>query len=319
MSAAAPDGALAEEYAALRRGWGARRVERDAVALAGPDARDYLQGQCSQDVAALGVGESADALLLEPDGKLTALVRVVRTAEDRFVLDTDRGYRAAVAARLARFRLRAKVEIEEVAAAGWGCVALRGPRTPQALELAGGWVVPFEWNGVSGVDLLGPAAGSAAPAEARWCGEEAWEALRVEAGIPAMGRELDERTIAPEAGLVQRTVSFTKGCYTGQELIARLDARGNKVARRLCGVVLTGAGAAHRGGLDGAALVSVDGREVGKVTSSAWCPGLGAPAALGYLHRSAVVPGPLTVVTAAGPSGEPAVLEAVARPLPLVA
>ena len=138
MSAAAPDGALAEEYAALRRGWGARRVERDAVALAGPDAVDYLQGQCSQDVAALGVGESADALLLEPDGKLTALVRVVRTAEDRFVLDTDRGYRAAVAARLARFRLRAKVEIEEVAAAGWGCVALRGPRTPQALEVGRG-------------------------------------------------------------------------------------------------------------------------------------------------------------------------------------
>ncbi|MGO9456338.1 MAG: YgfZ/GcvT domain-containing protein [Acidimicrobiales bacterium] len=323
MSPAAPDGALAEDYAALRQGWAARRVERDAVALAGPDAADYLQGQCSQDVAALGVGETADTLLLEPDGKLTALVRVVRTAGDRFVLDTDHGYRAAVAARLARFRLRAKVEIEEVPADEWGCVALRGPLVPRLHEVDGAWVVVFDWNGVTGVDLLGPVADTAAPAETRWCGAAAWEALRVEAGIPAMGRELDERTIAPEAGLVGRTVSFTKGCYTGQELIARLDARGNKVARRLCGVVLTGPESASPGGLDGAALVAVDGREVGRVTSSAWCPGLSAPAGLAYLHRSVLVPGPVRVVTGAvlpgaGPFGEAPALEAEARPLPLV-
>ena len=68
------------------------------------------------------------------------------------------------------------------------------------------------------------------------CGDEAWEAVRIEAGVPVAGREMVEGTIAAEVGLVERTVSFTKGCFTGQELVARLDARGTKVARRLCGV-----------------------------------------------------------------------------------
>jgi folate-binding protein YgfZ len=101
-----------------------------------------------------------------------------------------------------------------------------------------------------------------------------------------MGRELTEKTIPQEAGsLVEHAVSFTKGCYTGQELVARLEARGANVARRLRGVVLDPAGE----GLDDVTLVLAD-REVGRLTSVAWSPRFAAPVALAYVRRDVVLP-----------------------------
>ena len=94
---------IEEETQALRFGAGAFRAPRDVLAVRGPDAETYLQGQLSQDVAALVVGASTDALLLEPDGKLTALLRVTRTDGQGFVLDLDAGFGDAVVARLRRF------------------------------------------------------------------------------------------------------------------------------------------------------------------------------------------------------------------------
>ena len=114
---------LEAETAALRRGAGAFRPARDVLAVRGPDAEAYLQGQLSQDVSALAVGASADSLLLEPDGKLSALLRVTRTDGQGFVLDVDGGYGDAVVARLRRFVLRSKVEMEPLA---WRCLSLRG-------------------------------------------------------------------------------------------------------------------------------------------------------------------------------------------------
>lgn len=315
------DAEVAEDYRALRQGTGARVVARDVVAVSGPEATSYLQGQLSQDVAPIEVGGSAPALLLQPDGKLSALLRVTRTAEDAYALDTDAGFGEHVAARLTRFRLRTKIEIEQLQ---WPCVALRGASVRAALCRA---EPPFElgvdWNGMRGMDLLGPGAREAVPTDARWCGEEAWEALRVEAGIPKMGAELDERTIAAEAHLVERTVSFTKGCYTGQELVARLDARGSRVPRRLCGLVVADGAPLDRspdgiGALVGSPVHAPGGEEpVGRVTSAAWCPGIGARGAVGalcYLHRRVEVPGAVEVVLDGGGR-----LEAAARPLPLVA
>ena len=216
----------------------------------GPDAEDYLQGQLSQDVAALAVGASADSLLLEPDGKLSALLRVTRTDGQGFVLDVDRGYGDAVLARLRRFLLRSKVELEPLA---WRDLSLRGAGVDEAaaglltvLAERGVLALPFEWNGWTGVDLLGPEDvvlgpdDAALPAGVTACGADAVEACRIVSGVPAMGTELTNKTIAAEAGLVERTVNFTKGCYTGQELVARLDARGSNVARRLVGLVAPG-------------------------------------------------------------------------------
>jgi len=298
---------LGADYEALRRGIGAFRPAREVLAVRGPDALEYLQGQCSQDVAALAPGGLADSLLLAPDGKLVALIRVQRIADDEFVIDVAGGFGETVAARLRRFKLRSKLDLEPL---DWSCVALRGAGAVAAFDLGpggdrgltavterpGARVLPVAWNGTEGVDLLGADPSGAVPGSARWCAAAAWEALRVEAGIPEMGRELDERTIAAEADLLDRTVSFTKGCYTGQELVARLDARGNRVARHLGGVVVDPTTTTEATSLLGAALFAgASDKAVGHCTSAAWCPGLGSLAALGYLHRSVEVPGPVTV------------------------
>jgi folate-binding protein YgfZ len=311
---------IAEETEALRSGAGAFRTGRDVLAVRGPDAETYLQGQLSQDVLALAVGAPADSLLLEPDGKLSALVRVTRTDGQGFVLDVDKGYGDAVAARLRRFLLRSKVELEPLA---WRDLSLRGAGvTARAAGLLtvlaerGVLALPFAWNGWTGIDLLGPADvvlgpdDGVLPEGVTICGPEAVEACRIVSGIPAMGTELTSKTIAAEAGLVARTVSFTKGCYTGQELVARLDARGSKVPRRLVGVVapagddtpLTRGMTLHAGDApadDGAASDKV----VGTITSAAWSSECESWVALGYLHRSVEAPGPLRLRSGDGVGG----------------
>jgi folate-binding protein YgfZ len=307
------------DYDALRHGVGVLRLERDVVAVRGPDALDYLQGQCSQDVAALADGECADALLLGPQGKIDALVRVTRLAPEEFLVDVEGGFAATVMARLARFKLRVKAEIDRL---DWHCVALRGPGAAPS-DLSGAALgLPFHWGGVSGVDLLGE--DPQPPPGARACSPLAWEAVRVEAGIPRMGAEIDERTIPAEAALLERCVSFDKGCYTGQELVARLDARGNRVARLLRGLVLDAPESVGAPALRGAEVVVGD-KSVGTVTSAAWSPGLGALVGLAYLHRSVEPPAPveLRIGTEAVETGRddgraPLVMAAEARVLPLV-
>jgi tRNA-modifying protein YgfZ len=321
---ALPDLPLDRETDALRRGAGAFRAGRDVLAVRGPDAEAYLQGQLSQDVAALAVGASADSLLLEPDGKLSALLRVTRTDGQGFVLDVDRGYGDAVLSRLRRFLLRSKVELEPLA---WRDLSLRGAGVAEAaaglltvLAERGVLALPFAWNGWTGVDLLGPEDVVLGPGDAALpdgvtaCGPDAVEACRIVSGIPAMGTELTNKTIAAEAGLVERTVSFTKGCYTGQELVARLDSRGSNVARRLVGVVApaeAGAGASpllargmtlHAGEAP-AGDTPADDKVVGSITSAAWSAELGAWVALGYLHRSVDAPGPVRVRSGDGVGG----------------
>ncbi len=245
---------------------------------------------------------------------------------EELIIDVEAGFGAAVAARLARFKLRVKVVIEAVA---WRCMALRGPGAAATAEQGGdpattSLTPAFSWNGVSGVDLLGEAP--EVPDGVRVCSLEAWESVRVEAGIPVMGAELDERTIAAEAELLERAVSFTKGCYTGQELVARLDARGNRVARHLRGLVVGGL-STHGPvtppqplAVEPGSEIIFEGRTVGAVTSSAWSPRFGCPVALGYVHRTVE---PSTMVElrplagAAPPGAGASALNAEVRTLPL--
>jgi folate-binding protein YgfZ len=315
------------EIAALRSGAGAFRPRRDIIAVRGSDAEEYLQGQLSQDVAALAVGASADTLLLEPDGKLCALLRVTRTDAQGFVLDVDGGYGDAVATRLRRFLLRSKVELEHLP---WRCLSLRGDAVGETaagllavLAERGVLALPFSWNGWNGIDLLGPDDVVLAPSAGGLpdgvvaCGDEAVEACRIVSGIPAMGSELTTKTIPAEVGLVERTVSFTKGCYTGQELVARIDSRGSNVPRRLVGVVapegpadaevLARGMTLHAGdvpsdGDGGGGGVAAD-KVVGTVTSASWSPEVGAWVALGFLHRTVEAPGPIRVRSGDGTGG----------------
>lgn len=298
-----------EQYRAASESIAAFVAERTVLRVTGPEATTYLQGQLSQDVAALSHGGTAWALLLAPAGKVDALLRVTRVAEEEYLLDTDAGFTEPVLARLTRFKLRTKVDID---ALDWRMVAVRGPKAvaPSSAGAAGESVVvasawePFAATrsepagagsegaargagagsvptAARGYDILGPSPKP--PSEATPLDQSVYEALRVELGVPAMGHELTEKTIPAEAGIVSTTVSFTKGCYTGQELVARIDSRGGNVARHLRGLRFS------ESAPTAGAELSANGKKVGWVTSLAESPRLGA-IGLGYVGRAVTPP-----------------------------
>ncbi|HEV3225339.1 MAG TPA: hypothetical protein VGZ52_00835 [Acidimicrobiales bacterium] len=255
-------------------------VERDVVRVAGPDAATFLQGQVSQDVEAMSVGTSKWSLVLAPTGRVDAWFRVTREGDDEFHLDVDRGLGEALIARLNRFKLRTKCDVDAVN--GWRCLAIRGTTVehPRAR--------PIVWPGTVGVDLLGPGieapAGLAVDADI-----SRLEVARIRAGVPAMGHELTEATIPAEAGqwLIDVSVSFTKGCFTGQELVARMDARGGSAPHPICGLRVSGPAEV------GMLVVARGGRELGRITSAA-ADG-GATIGLAPLPRATVVGEEVTV------------------------
>lgn len=186
----------------------------DRVMATGPDARSYLQGQLSQDMATVDGGESAWSWLLQPTGKVAALLQVSKTGDDAYALDVDGGFGEVVLARLNRFKLRVKVELQ--------------------LTESPGRV--FDGS----------------------------ERERIEQVWPAMGDELVvDETIPNAAGINDRTVSFTKGCYTGQELVARVDSRGDHTPQRLRLLH------ADQGTLVVGTPLMLDGKQVGSITTAA--------------------------------------------------
>ena len=252
-------------------------VPRDVVRATGPDVAAFLQGQVSQDIDAVAPGDSAWSLVLAPQGKVEAWFRLTRLGDDEFVADLDAGFADALVARLERFKLRVDAAFEILE--GWRMLSIRGisggSNDPEAVraELR----APVAWMGFEGVDLLGPEVCLPAGAEDETA---AMEVARIRAGWPVMGRELTERTIPAEiAGLVESSVSFTKGCYTGQELVARIDSRGGNVPRPVRLLEIRGDGVSPGAG------ITVDGRAVGEVTSAAADPASGVTVALGPVHR----------------------------------
>jgi tRNA-modifying protein YgfZ len=222
-------------------------VPRDVVEVVGPDAATYLQSQVSNDLRGLQVGGSVWAFLLQPTGKIDVLVRLWREGDERFVVDTDTGFGDVMIARLNRFKIRVKADINTLP---WRCIAVRGG--------------PFDglvaWG--EGADLLG--ADIEPPANIASGTEEDLLAARIEAAWPAMGTEIEPgHTIPAETGITDVAVSFTKGCYPGQELVERMDSR-DAAAPRVLQVVDVPPGAAAgdpltRGGVVIGTVTSVAG------------------------------------------------------------
>jgi folate-binding protein YgfZ len=153
-------------------------------------------------------------------------------------------------------------------------------------------VAAYDWLGFEGVDLMG--ADVTAPSGIPVGDSTDYERQRIEAGVPAMGHELDANTIPAEAGdvIIDKSVSFTKGCYTGQELVARVDSRGNNTPRRLR-LVRIDAGVPEAG-----SELIVDDKVVGKLTSVA--PADGGAVALAFVQRAVTPPAAAVVVDQAG-------------------
>jgi folate-binding protein YgfZ len=256
-------------------------VERDGVEAGGPDAGSFLQGQLSQNVLDLAPGQSRWSLLLEPTGKTVAWLRVTFTGDDQYLLDVDGGHGAAVIDRLHRFLIRIKCTIEPVP------LRLLAVRGPGALEVSADTAVRHDpgWAQVESLDLVGPTVDL--PTGVTDLAPEDLDRLRIQSGIPAMGREITPDVIPAELELIGRSVDFDKGCYTGQELVARIDSRGGNVPRRLRVVEVAGAVPAM------GAVVHGEGEDSGTLTSVAETPE--GAVGLALVHRRVEAPADVTV------------------------
>lgn len=226
--------------------------QRGFVGVRGPDALGYLNRMVSNDVASIPVGASCEALLLTPKARVIAPLVVYRRDEGDFLLLTEPGLTDVVVATLARTRFAAKVTIEAEQHPSYVALGGARPAPPDAIILESADFGP-------GYEVVG----ASRPDNARALSPEEAERRRIEAGRPLYGREIDERVLPAEAGLVARMVDFEKGCYPGQEPIARLHYRGH--TNRGLRVLLVEASRAP--GAD--AEIVHEGRVVGRVTSAA--------------------------------------------------
>ena len=243
--------------------------EREFVRVTGADAADYLQRMVSNDVEALAAGEACPALLLTAKARVIASLVVLRRADDDFLLLTEPGLGEVVRAHLTRMRLRARCEIE--------------PEEHESVLVFGGDTgFATDWPGArEALDAgLEPTLS-----------EEELEVRRIESAVPRWEHEIDDRILPAEAGLDETHVSFSKGCYPGQEPVARLHYRGhpNRTLRvvELDEVPEQDAPLLH------------DGREVGRVTSAAQRAD-GSVVGLAYVRTEVPDDAPLALAARAG-------------------
>jgi len=280
-------GDVTGEYVTLRTDAGLVRPAHEVVWVRGSGTVPFLDGLLSQDIAGIAVGGVSRSFLLDPRGKLASLLWVLRGDEEVCLL-ADPGRGASLVESLTRFKFRVEASIE----AGDGANAeVWGPQSSGVLEQAG-LAVPEGWGLTEGTLVAamplgalprylvaGPAAAHLEGAGARPAGAVAVTTVRIEAGEPLMGVDVAEDTIPQETGLVAGAVSFTKGCYLGQELVARIDSRG-RVNRHLRGITV----AENVIPPEGAVLHTGD-REVGVLTSMGESLALRAPVGLALVRR----------------------------------
>ena len=305
------------EYEAARRGAGVfERRDRGRIVMRGKDRASYLQGLLTNDVSSLTAGQGCYAAYLTPQGRMISDMWVY-VLGDRMLMALPLSTTQKVFTRLDQFVFAEDVQLEDVTNA-FDSVVVLGPESANAIraslpdaspaftELADHASLTSEFSGepvtlLRVVDdgergfemIVARGHGAAIASELRRhgaieIGEATREMLRIEGGIPVFHRDMDEETIPLEAGIESRAISFTKGCYVGQEVIIRVLHRGHgRVARKLMGLTLAGASVPD----SGAAVTSLDGAAAGRVTSSSWSPSLDRPIALALLDRGFTEPG----------------------------
>jgi folate-binding protein YgfZ len=306
------------EYRAMRQGAGViDRSMLGKVTVTGRDRQAFLQGMLSNDVKGLAPGQGTAAAFLDAHGKVMALVRVY-ALDDRLLLELPPSLTEKTLQTLDHYLISEKAYFE-AADEAFAIIAVQGPEARRVLsQLAGRDVdlalyhhvevgiagapvriIHRREGGVPGfhcwtIALHGPALWRALlEAGGSPVGMEALDALRVEAGVAWYGQDVDDTVILPETRL-EELVSYNKGCYMGQEVVARVKYRGH-VNRALSGLVLDGDRVPARG-----AKVVADGKDVGRVTSAVRSPALGRPIALGYVRREHFAPGALVTIDDGG-------------------
>ena len=297
------------------------RSWRGKIAVAGGDRRTYLHAMLTNDVLALAPGSGCYAAYLTPQGRMIADMNVLELG-DLVLLDLDPAVTAAVLERLDKFIFSEDVKLGDLTEA-FGKLTVVGPQSARIVagiisgtgqsdlgeENLATWaefrnaravfrgqtavVAASRDTGATGFDLYverpyvpelteALAAAGAVPA-----GGADWEVLRVEAGRPALGIDMDGDTIPLEAGIEDRAISFTKGCYPGQEVVIRILHRGQgRIARRIVGLRVAGTAVPDHND-----ILRAGDRDAGRVTSAVWSPRAGGPIALAMVHRDFFAPG----------------------------
>jgi folate-binding protein YgfZ len=316
--AVADYGDMDAEYRAARQAVALHDATyRETLRITGEDRSSFLHGMVTQEVKGLAVGAATYAAMITVKGAMVADARILRREAD-LLLDLEPGMGAKVREFLEKHLISEDAELHE-ATSGLGVLRLLGPRTAELLGVASG--SPFsplpqdatraailagqEVLGVGstrlephGVDLLVPRTGLEAvwkalvaagtPLGLKLLGWRAQETLRVEAGVPRYGQDMGDTTIPLEANLTN-AISYNKGCYIGQEVIARATFRGH-MNRKLAGLLLGTTEAAP------GTELKKDGKKVGWVTSVVRSPRKGQTVALGYVHRDHLEPGAVLTV-----------------------
>lgn len=330
--------ALSPGYLAARERTALIRRTSGLIAVSGRDRATYLQGLLTNDIAALAPGHGCYSAYLTAQGRMITDLYVYEVGDAMLVV-TPPQTKDTVLAKLDQFIFAEDVQLGDVTDA-LGVVALVGPQAAAVAARATGLdvealqalpddgvvrhvvdgqpvvVMRVSDTGAPGLQIVAPRASLDAWIE-RWASdgvplldESTADLLRIEAGVPRFGPDMAEDTIPLEAGIEARAISFTKGCYVGQEVIIRVLHRGGgRVAQKLVGLTWPADAAVPAAG----AALQHDGKDVGAVTSSARSEALGCPIALAYLKRDYLEPG--TTVT--GPDGRVATVVAlpfVARP-----
>jgi folate-binding protein YgfZ len=326
--------------AARRQSASIDRSGRGRIVVSGADRASYLQGLLTNDIVALKAGQGCYAAYLTAQGRMIADLHVYELG-DVLLLTMDAGVKDGVLAKLDQFIFSEDVQLGDVTGT-FAQIAVVGPDAARvvaavvAADVAGVSEVSLRalpehgnvraaWSGgqaiitrVSdtgepGYDLFveRAQAGALEPALAAAgtvvLDEATAEALRIEAGVPLFHRDMDEETLPLEAGIEARAISFTKGCYVGQEVVIRVLHRGHgRVVKKLIGLTFEREPAPA----PGAQIRSGD-REAGQVTSSTMSPALQRPIALAYVHRDFLEPG--TTLTVDGANAVVTTLPFVSR------
>ncbi len=295
---------------------------RGKLTVQGKEAASFLHNLCTNDIKGLRVGQGCEAFFTSAQARVLAHGYVSRLAEEAYWIDVPAGTGAELLRHLDRHLISEIVELADVSA-DWRQVHVAGPDAKALLaqvlqsalpdlaelewmpasgaDLAHGRLRRHDFLGIPGFDWVGAKESMALVRERLTAAgavegsKEVYETLRVEAGTPVYGLDIDSTNLPQEVGRTERAVSFTKGCYIGQETVARIRTYGH-VNRLLVGLRLAGPSAAPAN-----APVLCDGKEVGQVTSSVVSPRGGGAIALAYLRRGHEAPGTaVTVATAAG-------------------
>jgi folate-binding protein YgfZ len=307
------------EYAAVReRGAGLIDLScRGRLLISGSEAAPFLNGLITNDMKTLAANHWMPAAFPNVQGRLLASVRVIHQASSNsFLIDTEPATHAQVLKIIERFTLAGDFHVTDVTEQT-ALISIQGTNAQEIIRTLFGddaanleqkqltltnWgqtpltIIRASHTGANGFDLIVAAASVAAlwealtNAGARPAGFDAWEVLCIEAGQPRFGIDMDETNVVSETGL-DDAVSFTKGCYLGQEIIARIKYRGH-VAKKLSGLMLEPTANIDRE----VKINSADGKEIGRVTSTTFSPHLGCVIALGYLKYDYLAPGTEVIV-----------------------